>query len=293
MHNNAALLPVGANDDVQQGDLFRAITSLDDLSNESDESQFYLILSADCDIAQNKLDSCFTILPIITAERWIETVWADQRCDQVLDKALNKLSERLWAHDKQRDPAVSRLSRAEVKRYVVESTPEEIEAAFAADAAFAKYVSKQAGALKALIQSQAANQHLRGWLAWSETQEGSRKVAVSQLRDALSTMRTGYFFLPELPGRGGLGHVVMLRDVRAAPLENVFRRAIDIRHTSAKPPYFLRAGRLSDTVRFAIAQQVAMLFSRVGLSTQFEEECEFARDAASEAILARLGLIDV
>lgn len=106
-------------------------------------------------------------------------------------------------------------------------------------------------------------------------------------------MRGGYFFLPQLPDNSRYGHVVLLREIRAAPLESVFRRSIDIRNTDTSPPYFLRRGRLSDNVRYAIAQQVATLFSRVGLPASFEEECEVAKEVVSEEVLAHLELSNV
>lgn len=290
--NHRALLAVAAADEVQQGDIFRIIQSLDDLSTDED-ANWCLILTADCDIAQNKLDSCFTVLTIVTASAWLETVWADEKVDQALTKGLNDLSTRIWNHEKKRDPAVARFSRAEARRFVDESSVDNIDRAFGSDERTGQWIKKQVSALKDLAIGQVTNQKLAAWIGWRRFLEMSDKAIASDIRDAFSNMRGGYFFLPELPGQSHIGHVVLLREIRAAPLESVFRRAIDIRSTTTPPPFFLRIGRLSDNVRYAIAQQVATLFSRVGLPASFESECEAAKDTASEEILKRLELTSV
>lgn len=293
MSESCALLPVSDRDEVQQGDLFRILGSLEELGNAEAQSEWCLILTADCDIAQNKLDSCFTVLSVVSAGKWLEVVWADEKVDQAIAKGISDLSAKIWAHDKKRDPSVSRLSKEVAHRFVMESTPSKIEEVFAPDKQFAQSVTKNVGALKDLLDCQRRGENLAGWIRWRKFIGGSDKSISSDIREAFSNMRGGYFFLPELPGHPLVGHVVLLREIRVAPIASVFRRSIDIRNTKVAPPYFLRRGRLSDNVRFAIAQQVATLFSRVGLPSSFEDECEHAKEAASEEALSRLELANV
>jgi hypothetical protein len=288
MQHAAGLLPVEANDEIQQGDLFKSLNSLDDLSGEQAEAQWFLVLTADCDIAQRKLGSCFSVLPIITAASWLEEFWADEKCDHALDKGLLELSSRILAHDKQRDPAVSRLGKEDALKLIRGASRASLTRAFGDE--FAVTIEKLVGALKDLDARSGSDANLKAWMGWRKFIGASNKAIAADLRDAFASMRGGYFLLPELPGQSSLGHVVMLRDMRAAPIDNVFCRSIDIRGTKSSAPYFLRMGRLSDTVRFAIAQQVATLFSRVGLPQNFETECDLARESAAEAALERLAL---
>ena len=45
-----------------------------------------------------------------------------------------------------------------------------------------------------------------------------------------------------------------------------------------RPQAFHRLGRLHDGVRFAIAQRLAFLFSRIGLPPEYEAACEASTD---------------
>lgn len=151
-----ALLSVAPSDDVQQGDIFQIVHSLDDLSREED-SKWCLILTADCDIAQNKLDSCFTVLSIVTASQWLEAIWADEKVDQALEKGLTDLATRIWTREKARDPQVLRLSRVAIRRLVDESDSDTIDKMLGSDARFADGIKKQVAALRDL----AAGPHQR------------------------------------------------------------------------------------------------------------------------------------
>lgn len=290
----AGLIEVTPSDDVQQGDLFRVLSSLDDLANASAaDAEWCLVLTADCDIAQNKLDSCFTVLSIVTATKWLESIWADEKLDQSIDKGLLELSTKIWAHDKARDPAVLRLTKSDTLRLVLETPEASIEEAFGGDKVFGRSIAEKFLAIKAALLGQQRGEQLKAWMGWKRHLGATHKSISTEIREAVGNMRGGYFFLPRLPNHPIVGHVVLLRDIRAAPLDNVFRRSLDIRNTQRSAPYFLRMGRLSDNLRHAIAQQVAVLFSRVGLPASFEEECDAAAGMASETVIARLGLNNV
>lgn len=291
--SDTGLLPVAYEATVQQGDIFRVISTLNDLSAEDAHPQWCLILTADCDIAQNKLDSCFTVLPIVSAREWLDDVWADEKVDHAIGKTLAEISSRIWTLDKARDPVVQRMSPDDVRALLSEASAAQVGEMFGGDRRFVELIKGHSTILAMLDQAQASKHKLSAWAKWKRYQGASDRTIGSDIRDALSNMRGAYFFLPEIPESKSFGYVVLLREIRAVSIENVFRRSIDVRSTSVEPPYLLRAGRLSDKVRYAISQQVAVLFSRVGLSDAFESACDVARDAVCEDAGVSLDLKNV
>src|SRR5690348_3444438 len=87
-----------------------------------------------------------------------------------------------------------------------------------------------------------------------------------------------FMFLPNMPRSQTIGFVAQLRDIRAVHVSNVFKTSVDARVHGRTETAQIRIARLSDTLRFAVAQRVVTLFSRIGMTEQFEADAAAAAD---------------
>lgn len=92
--------------------------------------------------------------------------------------------------------------------------------------------------------------------------------------------------MPFLSDNPHLGYVIFLRDVRAVRAADVFRSTLDARLANASGPHFVRYARFSDALRFAIAQRLALLWSRIGLNEQYEDDVDAAIELVADGIVS-------
>ena len=95
-------------------------------------------------------------------------------------------------------------------------------------------------------------------------------------------MRADYILLPTLPTEAGIGFVVLLRDIRTIHHSELFVTRFDMRIRDGQRGMY-RIGRFNDSIRYAIAQRMAFLFTRIGMTEHFETECKSAADLIVES----------
>jgi hypothetical protein len=98
-------------------------------------------------------------------------------------------------------------------------------------------------------------------------------------------MRSDYLLTPTLPSETEVGFVVMLRDIRTIKPSDLFATRLDLRIGNGGESGMYRIGRFSDFIRYAIAQRMANLFSRIGMTEKFETECEVAAGLTLETLV--------
>jgi hypothetical protein len=77
------------------------------------------------------------------------------------------------------------------------------------------------------------------------------------------------FHLPSLPDLGHQALIVRLRSFSSIAHSEIGTSTAASAETSAK---YIRCSRLADAVRFALIQKMAFLFSRIGMSTEYEAD---------------------
>lgn len=106
-------------------------------------------------------------------------------------------------------------------------------------------------------------------------QQGLVKSALNQRQ-----MRSDYLLVPRLPGHDGIGFVINLRDIRSIPIDHVYTSRINYKLSDTLGGMY-RIGRFSDFIRFGICQRLAILFSRIGMTKEYEDECTIIGDLIS------------
>jgi hypothetical protein len=116
------------------------------------------------------------------------------------------------------------------------------------------------------------------------------KTQQAAIREAFDLERgfPDHLLVPEIPNTNGYGFVILLRSISSVHSSDLFKTEVDAK-INDRPDAFHRIGRFSDSLRFSVAQKLAFLFSRIGMSSEFEEACEAATDLLIDSVYAKSG----
>ncbi|MDT4328280.1 hypothetical protein ACQE3D_11995 [Methylomonas sp. MS20] len=266
--------------DIRQGDIIRQC------SETTPQRQVWgVIITADCDIAQRKAGNRYTWLEIITLEDYLELDWAPGQLRKLIEKQANSSSEELNGLIKSIAPNLAPLSPNSLCTWLSDTTPEEILNNI--NSKNKKIDQKLISSLKAIriaLDYQDNTSELdRLRKAW-ETLGLNENRQKTNIRSALNGGGfPDYVVIPELPDTEEYGFVIRLRSFFSLDSNELFNSRADAKINN-KPNAFYRIGRFSDWLRFFIVQKVAFLFSRIGMTEEFEGDCEEMADIAIDAI---------
>ncbi len=188
----------------RQGDIFFSSSSQ---GNESE--RLNVLITADCDIAQNKAGPVLTWLPVIPAETFVRSFWVSEKLGRLRTTLTGRLAGRVNKMHSDRDPENLPLDEQFVLDWVQSDDGAGLCSTLAASEADRTEVSTLLGALAQLEADQLSIQPFSALvdlfydlpvevgLAQAAPQPKRRGVDVETvLRDA----RLDAFFLSSLPG---------------------------------------------------------------------------------------------
>lgn len=270
-------------EDIRQGDVIRR------LQRENDRLESWgFIITADCDIAQRKIGDRFTCLEIVRSEEYLEHHWAPEQFRRFADKQTKFACESLNGRIKRSNSMLSALDGASLRTWLAEMSAESIVSAVGgpADAKLLTLLR----ALRFAFGYERIGTRLEDLRqAWSLAGRDA-KTQRSSIKEAFDPDRgfPDFVLVPELPATDGYGFVILLRAISTLQASALFRSETEAR-INGKPEAFHRIGRFSDDLRFSVAQKLAFLFSRIGMSTQYEDACEAATDLLVQTVYKDTG----
>lgn len=267
-------------DPIRQGDIIRCPAG-----NQDETWKF--ILTADCDIAQNKSGQHYTWLRIVTAQHWLEHYWAPEQLKKTAERQLRYALAQLNARIRRENASLAPLTSEALTLWLADATQDDVLTAIWGSS------TPDPRAKLALLVIQTIHSNTSN--AGLEKLKEVHRILGRPIEEFQASIREAFsgggfpdfFFLPDLPGQDSQGFVVLLRDITSVPIEDVFQSPW---HTklAGRPGGSYRIGRMTDRLRFAISQKLAFLFSRIGLHREFETTCE---DTA-EVLSVMLGLAE-
>jgi hypothetical protein len=258
---------------IQQGDLVRR------RPDATASPVWGLIITADCDIAQNKAGNRYTWIRIVSGADYLCSTWAPDQLRRLVEKQARVAAEGLGARLRRSDPELTPLTGEGLCRWLEQDDPTTIWAAVApegkADAKLLRIMQALHAATDPLSTCSPMDRLRRAWTLLGR----SAAEQAGMIGEALKGDRgfPDFFLLPELPQTDGFGFVILLRDIASVDADAVFGAELEAR-LADRPDGFHRFGRLQDGVRFAVTQKLAFLFSRIGMPTSFEDACAAAAD---------------
>lgn len=264
-------------DEIRQGDIIRKIDA-----RPGGVITLGMVITADCDIAQEKSGGRYNWVEILPMKVYIEGPWATEQLRRIAKRRSKSVLEYLGGHIRRSYPDLSPITHGSLVEWLRGKSPEEVMATITKsipDQGDRRLQELKIFNLATTINgAQGAFERLKSiWSLAGTAQEERRK----QIRDALKDGGgfQDYFVLPELPHMDGVGFVVVLRSMGTIMSDEVFLTERDAR-IAGRSNDFHRLGRLSDGVRFSITQKMAFLFSRIGMPVAYESACEAACELA-------------
>lgn len=280
--------PVSDQSPFRQGDVIKRNLS-QSAEGQPTTAEWGVIITADCDIAQEKMGEFFTYLVIRSARDYVERVWASEEIARLVDRHGRAAVAHVLKADQARDPNARPLTLAELSEWArVDGAEAVLNAVKITQAPVRKKVATAMNVL-ALVADltksyPTALERLRAcWTCEGRKELEHRGLVQSALTQ--SQMRSDCMLTPTLPSEKEVGFVVMLRDIRAIRPSDLFASRLDLRIGDGTTSAMYRIGRFSDFIRYAIAQRMANLFSRIGMTDQFETECAAAANLTSETLI--------
>lgn len=243
------------------------------------------ILTADCDIARDKAGARLSFLDVVTVRDYLEYFWSSEVLRKMqavsLKEAATLVTKSALAINEEFDP----ISSEGILEWLTDTPRDEIVSTLEVPA------KKQKQHLEALekvelvfglrMEGRSALQRLlRVWAI-----QGSGEKAIRErLERALDyNQGTDFHLIPAIPGSKPLGYVVLLREVTSIPHDYILPSALALQIDGNEEGFYV-AGSLIDNLRYAISQKLAFLYSRIGMSDEYESQCEIVTQLAFDEL---------
>ncbi|QNN65564.1 hypothetical protein H9L12_02975 [Sphingomonas rhizophila] len=263
-----------ASDPVRQGDVFRLT---------SDDGVYGILVTADCDISNSKHGGELTLILAYPPSRYLRDFWCRMECGrlkaklsrQVLEAANQSFVGRGGAKLLDEDGLQLLLSTFEP-----EALADRLK--FEAGKKREEFLEKiEALKLMDVILDEEQFDILK---KASLLLGHSKKTIESSFLSVLDDRKgpADIFHLPALPDLGHGPLIVRLRSFISISENDVGTSTVSVEDTG---PKYIRCARLADNVRFAMIQKMAFLFSRIGLSADYENDLRSRLKATESEIV--------
>lgn len=250
-------------------------------SDETGKPRWGFIITADCDIAQDKAGARLSYLDIVTVHDYLEHVWAAEELRKLRTNFLNNAVALVNKAVQSIDDKLDDVSPDDLLTWLRDNSGEEIMESLEIPR---KKIKQYVEALEAVELTfglrgapTTALQKLRR--IWAISGAAGKKMR-ERLEQALDYNRaTDFHLIPEIPGSKPLGYVVLLREVFSIAHRDVHSSALDLQINGETDAYHV-VGTSTDNLRYAISQKMAFLFSRIGMTEDFESKCNIVTELA-------------
>lgn len=244
-----------------------------------------LVITADCDISQRKFGRNIAALTVVPFKTYLRTIWADQKSRRSLAKATDQVLSQINKWNSIRIGKQSNISQEGVIDWVRRADGSEICKTLNVPAPDSSRFTSNINSYRQAVmdmESRSGDSFAR-LLAFKTALSG--KPANDSLSDLLRDIRNenlpmDVFLLPDLPQIECGAAVIQLREIVGVPWDRVCYRTVD----AITDQHYLRVGRLRETFKYAVSQEFGTLYSRIGLSTEYENSCK--------SVIAQLDQLD-
>ena len=270
---------VAEDEDIRQGDILRVDS---DINSKESDAEWLVVLTADCDIAQNKHQDIITTVRATSAYRYLSQTYAPSALESERKRIANEVLDEIHNMDRKRDPDVTRMRAETVCQWIKETEAKSIARSFKLRGnSWDKFVNNLEQL--ALVM----DQHVEGgkergiyidrFMRLRLLQKRKQDAVTGEFRQMLMNgLGIDRFFVPTLPRVQDIGFVINFRDLESVASNRIFRSEYLWKVSDQDQTGYVRIGRFSDQLRYAIAQRALYVFSRIGLDRKFEVDVEQA-----------------
>lgn len=221
-----------------------------------------LIINADCDLANSKIDGTIAYLPIFSFREYLAQFWVPGFLRLTADESARRIVEITKAGSSGTDDLALMLERLPETEAIARLCG--LSGVRPKDhSAIADHVRKLIVCRDELSTAYTRFERL------CQLHKEPQKHARSHIESARKGMGEGHFFVSDLVGRSDLGFVIRMRRIYSLPEEGVFTSpAAQRAGSSGDRVTAIRFARLGPLYRFKVLQLFAQQFSRIGLPDQ-------------------------
>jgi hypothetical protein len=251
---------------IRQGDVLKQ------LRNDS-VSVLFVVISADCDIANNKLgDAGLSCVQVTSLHDYVLNEYAASLAQRQLKKSfttfIDWINKIRLAQDAENIP----LSTDRAMIWLLENDPEVINQELKLNSK--EYNNLQTESTKLRQAHSLINSPQNVYSALDSLCILKNMDRPKQLKQIFSSLNSrnlplDIFFISSIPDENNLGFIAKLKSLSFIPETLVFTSMMEAKEHDNS---FLRVGRLKSTFQHAIAQQFGILFSRIGFPESYEND---------------------
>lgn len=263
-------------EELRQGDILRW-----EKPEQSAWADYSIVVTADCDLAHNKMRSRISYVPLVPFDSYVSKIWGPdyvQKKVSVLLGAAVEAIRRSWTEVK----SGADLTPSAVIEWIERDDPSVIGIAI-----FGDTIAPQRPVLeRAISRAKTAlrcKADLTEYLTTSETyikrisaradelipNGGNARIIKDALNGHCNSLPGDVFFVGEIPGEGNGGYFSLLRHVTQCPLDDI---SLDPARRPGPVLPLRRIGRLNPPFVYAMTQQLAKVFSDIGLPKFYEDK---------------------
>jgi hypothetical protein len=267
---------------IRQGDVFRWESE----HSERPWLQYGVVVTADCDLAKTKTKGRLSYVPALTMEDYIWHFWREPKFAQTQKSHLMKFTTRVNRRLQQDDPQVEISEDAAIawlQRLGADQFLDEIRITDNGQRANFKKIANELTLLSKLLEAAEPDLILlKSCYAIKnpKADPDDVKALASEVQSSLSSLPGDVFFLPHVSDRTDEGIFLMLRNITQCEISTIATRPDEIKFGNAKAR---RIGRIAAPFRYAITQNLARVFSDIGLPQAYEDKCKTSSHRFFEA----------
>jgi len=235
---------------VSQGDIIHRPSR-----GETSKPRWGFIVTADCDIVQDKTSARLSYLDIVTVHHYLEHVWAAEALRKLRTRALKATAELVTSAARSLDEQLDPISPEGLLTWLRDATGEEIVEALQLPAKKQKPHREALEVLELIFDLRGAYttalQRLQRIWAIQGT---SAKEMRARLEQALDYNKaTDFHMIPEIPELDPLGYVVLLREVSSINHDYLHASALDLQISGSDEGFYV-AGSSTSAESSAISE---------------------------------------
>lgn len=270
---------VTASDPRRQGDIIR----LEYPTAARQLPALGLVINADCDLQNKKIDGVIAYLPIYTFGEYLDAFWGELFLSEVADTCTKKVLDALGADDQEASDLHAWLRSASN-----ETILEKIMSRSGVKPSQRSGITDHLNKLRICTDIECSP--LDRFSQLCRLDKDPAATARKQLTAAKKAMGDGHFFISDLVDHDDVGFVIRMRRIYTLPEELCFTSTANQRAFSdGKSATAVRFARLTPLYQFKVAQLFAQQFSRIGLP----DEITALSDVAVEMLASKLSQVTV
>ncbi|WP_018096620.1 hypothetical protein [Sinorhizobium meliloti] len=271
---------------LRQGDIFLWVGH----NNVQPWSNYGVVVTADCDLEQNKTHGRLSYIPAVTMDHYIWMYWVPSKFDSTLKDLATKASTRISRIIKKVDEAHAGVSVEAILSWIRRSDPFAIiQELRIEDKGQRENVEELLSNVKQIDSLLASKQpdmlRLKKCFGIKSNKFGVDldEELIKQLQNSISNLPGDVFFLSGIPSGDEHALFLMLRHISQCDITDIGVNQESVKWGGAKAK---RVARIAPPYRYAITQNLARVFSDIGLPGDYSER---RKASTSRFVLAGKG----